>query len=207
MRSTTGSRTPLPTSDEMPPHGRGVPSKSPTLTGSPTLYGEALNASLQAALADSNLPLLNNAFNLSASMDKSGSPPMSYHDTMPRHDEDDEPPPPPHREREDEPDDSYASQLVKQEMTEDETPMDTQRECDEEIPLHPTSPSLHYRHYPSMEEDRPRSRSPVPPSPVSQQPPPPVSHAVPHVPTSVGLPPPLQLLHEAHMRQGPPLEG
>ncbi|KAK7007715.1 Forkhead box protein P4 [Halocaridina rubra] len=200
----------FPTLSGPPPPPQGVPSKSPTLTGSPTLYGEALNASLQAALADSNLPLLNNAFGLPNNMDKSSSPPVSYHDPLPRHDHEDDDDQPPHREREEEHDDSYPSQIVKQEMTEEETPMDTQRECDEDMPVHPTSPSLHYRHYPSMEEDRPRSRSPVPPSPVSQPPPPPpppVSHAVPHVPTSVGLPPPLQLLHEAHMRQGPPLEG
>ncbi|ROT70546.1 Forkhead box protein P4 [Penaeus vannamei] len=184
----------------------GVPSKSPTLTGSPTLYGEALNASLQAALADSNLPLLNTAFSVSSSVEKSGSPPVSYHEAMTRHEEEEEPS---HREREreEEPEDSYPSQLVKQEMTEEETPMETQRDCEDEA--HPAaSPVSHYRHYSGMEEDRPRSHSPVPPSPVSQPPPPPpVSHSMPHVPTSLGLPPPLQLLHEAHMRQGPPLEG
>ncbi|CAG7830633.1 unnamed protein product [Allacma fusca] len=37
---------------------RGIQSKSPTLTQSPTLYGEAINASLQAALADSNMPFV-----------------------------------------------------------------------------------------------------------------------------------------------------
>lgn len=163
------------------------------------------NLVLQAALADSNLPLLNTAFSVSSSVEKSGSPPVSYHEAMTRHEEDEEPS---HREREreEEPEDSYPSQLVKQEMTEEETPMETQRDCEDEA--HPAaSPVSHYRHYSGMEEDRPRSHSPVPPSPVSQPPPPPVSHSMPHVPTSLGLPPPLQLLHEAHMRQGPPLEG
>uniref|UniRef100_A0A0P4WEU3 Fork-head domain-containing protein n=2 Tax=Scylla TaxID=6760 RepID=A0A0P4WEU3_SCYOL len=185
----------------------GVSSKSPTLTSSPTLYGEALNASLQAALADSNLPMLNNAFSHASSMDKGSSPPMSYHEAMPRHEEEEEAQ---HREREreqeEENEENFPSQLVKQEMTEEESPMETQRECEEDAP-HPSSPMSHFRHYSGMEEDRPRSRSPLPPSPVSQHPPPPVSHAVPHVPTTLGMPPPLQLLHEAHMRQGPPLEG
>jgi forkhead box protein P len=46
---------------------RGIQSKSPTLTQSPTLYGEAINASLQAALADSNMPFVGsmNAGNVS----------------------------------------------------------------------------------------------------------------------------------------------
>ncbi|CAL7950523.1 unnamed protein product [Xylocopa violacea] len=42
----------------------GVPSKSPTLTHSPTMYGDALNANLQyfqAALGDSNMGFLNNS--------------------------------------------------------------------------------------------------------------------------------------------------
>ncbi|KMQ91680.1 forkhead box protein p4 [Lasius niger] len=38
---------------------RGVPSKSPTLTHSPTMYGDALNANLQA-LGESNMGFLNN---------------------------------------------------------------------------------------------------------------------------------------------------
>lgn len=134
---------------------------------------------------------------------------MHYHDAMPRHEEEDEAQ---HRERErereEENEDNFASQLVKQEMTEEESPMETQRECEEDAPQHPASPMSHFRHYSGMDEDRPRSRSSLPPSPVSQPPPPPVSHAVPHMPaTTLGMPPPLQLLHEAHMRQGPPLEG
>ncbi|XP_008555859.1 forkhead box protein P1 isoform X9 [Microplitis demolitor] len=42
----------------------GVPSKSPTLTHSPTMYGDALNANLQyfqAALGESNMGFLNNS--------------------------------------------------------------------------------------------------------------------------------------------------
>lgn len=153
--------------------------------------------------------MLNSAFSHAASMEKSSnSPPMSYHDAMPRHDEEEEAQ---HRERErereEENEENFASQLVKQEMTEEESPMETQRE-EEDTPQHPASPMSHFRHYSGMDEDRPRSRSSLPPSPISQPPPPPVSHAVQHVPTStLGMPPPLQLLHEAHMRQGPPLEG
>lgn len=100
----------------------------------------------------------------------------------------------------------YPVQMVKQEITEEEEP---RREgLGEESHAPPTSsPSgPQYPPYSAMEEDSARSHSPaVPPSPVSQPqpPPPPVSH----VPTSLGLPPPLQLLHEAHMRPGPPLEG
>lgn len=153
-------------------------------------------------MADSNLPVLNSGFSLSSNMEKSGSPPVSYHESVARHEEEDDLP---HRDRDDEQEEPYPSQLVKQEMSEEETPMETQRECEEEALA--ASPVSHYHHYSGMDEDRPRSRSPVPPSPVSQPPPPPVSHAVPHVPTTLGLPPPLQLLHEAHMRQGPPLEG
>lgn len=159
--------------------------------------------------------MLNSAFSHAASMEKSSnSPPMSYHDAMPRHDEEEEAQ---HREREreqrerereEENEENFASQLVKQEMTEEESPMETQQREEEEAAQHPASPMSHFRHYSGMDEDRPRSRSSLPPSPISQPPPPPVSHAVQHVPTStLGMPPPLQLLHEAHMRQGPPLEG
>ncbi|XP_047735552.1 forkhead box protein P2-like isoform X7 [Hyalella azteca] len=54
--------------------------KSPNLAGSPTFYGDALNASLQiilqAALADSNIPLLNTALGMNAMChDSKQSPP------------------------------------------------------------------------------------------------------------------------------------
>ncbi|RLU15027.1 hypothetical protein DMN91_012914 [Ooceraea biroi] len=50
-----------PTPSPTPPHlsAQGVPSKSPTLTHSPTMYGDALNANLQA-LGESNMGFLNN---------------------------------------------------------------------------------------------------------------------------------------------------
>ncbi|KAH0548899.1 hypothetical protein KQX54_004097, partial [Cotesia glomerata] len=55
-----------PTPSPTPPHlsAQGVPSKSPTLTHSPTMYGDALNANLQyfqAALGESNMGFLNNS--------------------------------------------------------------------------------------------------------------------------------------------------
>ncbi|XP_059489464.1 forkhead box protein P1 isoform X3 [Neocloeon triangulifer] len=70
----------------------GVQSKSPTMTQSPTLYGDALNASLQfyhenyseAALADSNLPFLNSGMNRAptSSPDKGPSPPVELRSSM-----------------------------------------------------------------------------------------------------------------------------
>ncbi|XP_028044781.2 forkhead box protein P1 isoform X9 [Monomorium pharaonis] len=52
-----------PTPSPTPPHlsAQGVPSKSPTLTHSPTMYGDALNANLQyfQALGESNMGFLN----------------------------------------------------------------------------------------------------------------------------------------------------
>ncbi|GAB6020972.1 hypothetical protein CHUAL_003613 [Chamberlinius hualienensis] len=45
----------------------GVRSRSPTLQQSPTLYGETFNASLQAALAESNLVFMNNSCSSSGS--------------------------------------------------------------------------------------------------------------------------------------------
>ncbi|KAK4325141.1 hypothetical protein Pmani_004295 [Petrolisthes manimaculis] len=94
----------------------GVANKSPTLTGSPTLYGEALNASLQAALADSNLSLLNTSFSLAASMGKMSPPlPMSYHEGMGRVVEEEE-------DQREEGEEGYPVQMVKQEMTKEEEP-------------------------------------------------------------------------------------
>ncbi|KAF4533420.1 hypothetical protein B566_EDAN001145 [Ephemera danica] len=63
---------------------RGVQSKSPTLTQSPTLYGDALNASLQAALAESNLPFLNNAMSTvtASSPEKGPSPSADQRSSM-----------------------------------------------------------------------------------------------------------------------------
>ncbi|CAB3373883.1 Hypothetical predicted protein [Cloeon dipterum] len=62
----------------------GVQSKSPTMTQSPTLYGDALNASLQAALADSNHPFLSSGMNRAStsSPDKGPSPPAELRGSM-----------------------------------------------------------------------------------------------------------------------------
>ncbi|XP_076064818.1 forkhead box transcription factor P isoform X8 [Oratosquilla oratoria] len=189
----------------------GVPNKSPTLSGSPTLYGEALNASLQAALADSNLPMLNSALGLTASPDKSRSPP-SFSDAFHRQEEEDEASlAAAQRERDEEREDSYSAQLIKQEAAEEEAAMDTQesqqpqqqQQHESEEESSHRSPPPRYTPYPVMEEDRPRSRSPLSHNQVSITP---VSHAA-AVAVSLAGPPPLQLLHEAHMRPGPPLEG
>ncbi|KDR07589.1 Forkhead box protein P4 [Zootermopsis nevadensis] len=62
----------------------GVQSKSPTLTHSPTLYGDALNASLQAALGDSNIGFLNNSMSTSTttSPEKVPSPPTDHRSSI-----------------------------------------------------------------------------------------------------------------------------
>ncbi|KAJ9583355.1 hypothetical protein L9F63_022317, partial [Diploptera punctata] len=62
----------------------GVQSKSPTLTHSPTLYGDALNASLQAALGDSNMGFLNNSMSTSTatSPEKVASPPTEHRSSL-----------------------------------------------------------------------------------------------------------------------------
>lgn len=62
----------------------GVQSKSPTLTHSPTLYGDALNASLQAALGDSSIAFLNNSMSTSTttSPEKVPSPPTEHRSSM-----------------------------------------------------------------------------------------------------------------------------
>ncbi|CAL8078311.1 unnamed protein product [Orchesella dallaii] len=54
----------------------GMQSKSPTLTQSPTLYGEAINASLQAALADNSLPYVGSVNAGSVSPDQAPMSPL-----------------------------------------------------------------------------------------------------------------------------------
>ncbi|GFG29383.1 hypothetical protein Cfor_06124, partial [Coptotermes formosanus] len=87
-----------PTPSPTPPHlsAQGVQSKSPTLTHSPTLYGDALNASLQrivsgrkydmlqAALGDSNIAFLNNSMSTSTttSPEKVPSPPTEHRSSV-----------------------------------------------------------------------------------------------------------------------------
>ncbi|KAL7640251.1 UNVERIFIED_CONTAM: hypothetical protein RMT77_009665 [Armadillidium vulgare] len=215
-----------------------VASKSPTLTGSPTLYGDAINASLQAALENSSIPLLNSALSgmRSSSPDKSTSPPVSHSfadvlrasseidDGMLRNsvgeDDDDH-----MRGSGDDRDDGFsASRLVKQEMSEEEMPMEMPSEQEnirnEENesssgPRIPTSLTgsddtsmSHYRHYPIGDESPPTSRSPPPPLLNSSTPLSITPVSLPLTSSSLtSLPPSLQLLHDAHMRQGPPLEG
>ncbi|CAL4099794.1 unnamed protein product, partial [Meganyctiphanes norvegica] len=203
----------------------GMPSKSPTLSGSPTLYGDALNASLQAALAESNNPLFNTvALNLSTNFDKGSSPPVSYGNSI-SHAEDEEMEAQKERERDEANEENYNAQFVKQEVKDDDN-MEASQE-NEKSAHHEESPLRHipsgsplsqqYR-FNNMEEERPRShspvaaRSPLPLQPVSS------SHNVPSpsqvatqaVNTLLGLPPgppPLQPLHDLHMHQGPPHEA
>ncbi|XP_076285117.1 forkhead box transcription factor P isoform X7 [Lasioglossum baleicum] len=60
----------------------GVPSKSPTLTHSPTMYGEALNANLQAALGDSNMGFLNNSMCTSTTTSPDKEHVLAHNDLM-----------------------------------------------------------------------------------------------------------------------------
>ncbi|XP_063979383.1 forkhead box protein P1 isoform X5 [Diachasmimorpha longicaudata] len=63
----------------------GVPSKSPTLTHSPTMYGEALNANLQyfqAALGESNMGFLNNSMCTSTATSPDKEHVMQHNDLL-----------------------------------------------------------------------------------------------------------------------------
>lgn len=63
----------------------GVPSKSPTLTHSPTMYGDALNANLQyfqAALGDSNMGFLNNSMCTSTTTSPDKEHVLAHNDLM-----------------------------------------------------------------------------------------------------------------------------
>ncbi|XP_008555854.1 forkhead box protein P1 isoform X3 [Microplitis demolitor] len=63
----------------------GVPSKSPTLTHSPTMYGDALNANLQyfqAALGESNMGFLNNSMCTSTATSPDKEHVMPHNDLM-----------------------------------------------------------------------------------------------------------------------------
>ncbi|XP_020707036.2 forkhead box protein P1 isoform X3 [Athalia rosae] len=63
----------------------GVPSKSPTLTHSPTMYGDALNANLQyfqAALGESNMGFLNNSMCTSTATSPDKDHLMAHNDLM-----------------------------------------------------------------------------------------------------------------------------
>ncbi|XP_076285125.1 forkhead box transcription factor P isoform X14 [Lasioglossum baleicum] len=76
-----------PTPSPTPPHlsAQGVPSKSPTLTHSPTMYGEALNANLQyfqAALGDSNMGFLNNSMCTSTTTSPDKEHVLAHNDLM-----------------------------------------------------------------------------------------------------------------------------
>ncbi|CAK9812694.1 Forkhead box protein P4 [Anthophora plagiata] len=76
-----------PTPSPTPPHlsAQGVPSKSPTLTHSPTMYGDALNANLQyfqAALGDSNMGFLNNSMCTSTTTSPDKDHVLAHNDLM-----------------------------------------------------------------------------------------------------------------------------
>ncbi|XP_017788972.1 PREDICTED: forkhead box protein P1 isoform X3 [Habropoda laboriosa] len=63
----------------------GVPSKSPTLTHSPTMYGDALNANLQyfqVALGDSNMGFLNNSMCTSTTTSPDKDHVLAHNDLM-----------------------------------------------------------------------------------------------------------------------------
>ncbi|XP_076635185.1 forkhead box transcription factor P isoform X4 [Colletes latitarsis] len=76
-----------PTPSPTPPHlsAQGVPSKSPTLTHSPTMYGDALNANLQyfqAALGDSNMGFLSNSMCTSTTTSPDKEHVLAHNDLM-----------------------------------------------------------------------------------------------------------------------------
>ncbi|XP_076679404.1 forkhead box transcription factor P isoform X5 [Andrena cerasifolii] len=73
-----------PTPSPTPPHlsAQGVPSKSPTQMHSPTMYGDALNANLQAALGDSNMGFLNNTMCTSTTTSPDKEHVMAHNDLM-----------------------------------------------------------------------------------------------------------------------------
>ncbi|XP_011297097.1 forkhead box protein P1 isoform X2 [Fopius arisanus] len=101
----------------------GVPSKSPTLTHSPTMYGEALNANLQyfqAALGESNMGFLNNSMCTSTATSPDKEHVMQHNDLMSSLDE-----PGMHIKQEGQsPEGGKLSRLIKRELLEVQTEHD-----------------------------------------------------------------------------------
>ncbi|XP_015126320.1 forkhead box protein P1 isoform X2 [Diachasma alloeum] len=101
----------------------GVPSKSPTLTHSPTMYGEALNANLQyfqAALGESNMGFLNNSMCTSTATSPDKEHVMQHNDLMSPLDE-----PGMHIKQEGQsPEGGKLSRLIKRELLEAQTEHD-----------------------------------------------------------------------------------
>ncbi|XP_051168144.1 forkhead box protein P1 isoform X9 [Leptopilina boulardi] len=117
-----------PTPSPTPPHlsAQGVPSKSPTLTHSPTMYGDALNANLQyfqAALGESNMGFLNNSMCTSITTSPDKEHVMPHSDLMSPLDE-----PAVHIKQEGQcPEGGKLSRLIKREL---EAPTDHEHEQD-----------------------------------------------------------------------------
>ncbi|XP_033208741.1 forkhead box protein P1 isoform X2 [Belonocnema kinseyi] len=105
----------------------GVPSKSPTLTHSPTMYGDALNANLQyfqAALGESNMGFLNNSMCTSTRTSPDKEHVIPHNDLMSPLDE-----PAVHIKQEGQsPEGGKLSRLIKRELL--ETPTDQEQEED-----------------------------------------------------------------------------
>ncbi|XP_043283738.1 forkhead box protein P1 isoform X4 [Venturia canescens] len=116
-----------PTPSPTPPHlsAQGVPSKSPTLTHSPTMYGDALNANLQyfqAALGESNMGFLNNSMCTSTATSPDKEHGLPHNDLMSHLDE-----PGVHIKQEGQsPEGGKLSRLIKREMV--DAPMDHEHE-------------------------------------------------------------------------------
>ncbi|KAJ8683891.1 hypothetical protein QAD02_019683 [Eretmocerus hayati] len=124
----------------------GVPSKSPTLTHSPTMYGDAINMNLQyfqAALGESNMGFLNNSMCTSTATSPDKEHNLPHNDLLSPMDESSL-----HIKREGQsPEGGKLSRLIKREMmeapaehdTEDE-PCNDDREYPESHPGHESGP-------------------------------------------------------------------
>ncbi|CAL4100443.1 unnamed protein product [Meganyctiphanes norvegica] len=147
----------------------GMSNKTPPITGSPNPYGEALNASLQAALADSKSPLLTSALNLSSNFGKGNTLPISCSDFLKPSDEDELE----FRRRmdqDDEQDRFFDSHFLKQERSE-ETPMETSEDVDNDS--HRVDSQFHskrisasplpqpFPQFANIDRQRSHSRSPI----------------------------------------------
>ncbi|XP_032455067.1 forkhead box protein P2 isoform X5 [Nasonia vitripennis] len=142
-----------PTPSPTPPHlsAQGVPSKSPTLTHSPTMYGDALNANLQyfqAALGESNMGFLSNSMCTSTATSPDKEHTMPHNDLMSPLDDSGLA----HIKQEGQsPEGGKLSRLIKRELMEAPTEQDTEEETgctdDQRSDYPDTHPSLHHHHH------------------------------------------------------------
>ncbi|XP_012274756.1 forkhead box protein P1 isoform X4 [Orussus abietinus] len=122
-----------PTPSPTPPHlsAQGVPSKSPTLTHSPTMYGDALNANLQyfqAALGESNMGFLNNSMCTSTATSPDKEHVLPHNDLMSPLDE-----PTVHIKQEGQsPEGGKLSRLIKRELLEAPTEQEAEEDAVDE---------------------------------------------------------------------------